>query len=38
MGSLRFRWQRSTVFPLGRALDTVTQRWFGKNLLVLARK
>ncbi|HEY7642934.1 MAG TPA: class I SAM-dependent methyltransferase [Steroidobacteraceae bacterium] len=26
------------VFPLSRALDSVTQRWFGKNLLVLARK
>jgi SAM-dependent methyltransferase len=26
------------VFPLSRALDTITQRWFGKNLLLLARK
>jgi hypothetical protein len=26
------------VFPLSRALDTVTHRWFGKNLLALAIK
>jgi SAM-dependent methyltransferase len=26
------------VFPLSRALDTVTHRWFGKNLLALAVK
>jgi SAM-dependent methyltransferase len=26
------------VFPLSRALDIVTKRWFGKNLLLLAGK
>jgi hypothetical protein len=26
------------AFPLSRALDTLTQRWFGKNLLLLAHK
>lgn len=26
------------VFPLSRILDTITGRWFGKNLLLLARK
>jgi SAM-dependent methyltransferase len=26
------------VFPLSRAIDLVTQRWLGKNLLLLARR
>lgn len=26
------------VFPLSRALDVLTQRWFGKNVLVVCRK
>jgi hypothetical protein len=25
------------VFPLSRALDVLTHRWFGKNLVLLAR-
>jgi hypothetical protein len=26
------------LFPLSRALDLLTHRWFGKNLVLVARK
>ena len=25
------------IFPLSRIVDSVTRRWFGKNLLLIAR-